>query len=255
MARGDADEPLGTDIFKQRTLIRTLMRFDHEVWVNLERAAERIRLVDLPAANSTVKALQGSNSVLVEFHSTPSVDLTGVPWKDFRASEPLSTLQGVSFLVPARGASTMAAEKFFQDWINERYAFHPNDFNDPRLTPYFAMGEVIAGLAFAAGGPATMIVAAILSSAGSSGNMAEFVISMGIKGFGFGAAKGAMKGLKLDQFAKNAANTSGATLKNIDRNLAFLKSQQVFEEMFSVFFEEVGEWIVGDSAHKSDESY
>jgi len=84
--------------------------------------------------------------------------------------------------------------------------------------------------------------------------MAEFVISMGVKSFGFGAAKGAMKGLKLDQFAKNAANTSGATLKNIDRNLAFLKSQQVFEEMFSVFFEDVGEWIFATATDTSAES-
>jgi hypothetical protein len=95
----------------------------------------------------------------------------------------------VSFLAPLQGTKTFPAEAFFQSHVRKAYNFHHNDFKDARLQPFFIAGEVMAGLAFAAGGPVTVIPAAILSAAGSSDNMVEFIISLGAKGFGFGAAK------------------------------------------------------------------
>lgn len=105
----------------------------------------------------------------------------------------------------------------------------------------------MAGVAFAVGGPVTVIPAAILSAAGSSGNMLEFIVSLGAKGFGFGAAKATLRGFNLDQAAKQAASRTGVTLKNIDQHQIYRASVVVFEQMLSKFYEEMFQWFAGSA--------
>jgi hypothetical protein len=241
-ARGDASEPFGADVHKARSRVFTLTS-DRTAQRKILLAIKRIRLVDLPRANVIIKALKGSKGVWVEFRSTPSVDLTAVPWENTTEGEPLSALQGVSFLAPLHGTKTFPAEAFFQSHVRKAYNFHPNDFKDARLQPFFIAGEVMAGLAFAAGGPVTVIPAAILSAAGSSDNMTEFLFSLGAKGFGAGTARAAMKGLNLDQAARRAMADTRVTLKDFHQHQVFMLTLQTMEEMLSLFFEEMGEWI------------